>query len=94
MTLEEVKKEVKPVTPTKETKATPHVEVVPTKQQVTIPTDNQSPVANSSVSKGTTELPQTGEHASTNNLFTTGLLSILSGLFVAGFGLTSRKKKD
>ena len=89
-----MKKEVKPVTPTKETKVTPHVEVVPTKQQVTIPTDNQSPVANSSVSKGTTELPQTGEHASTNNLFTTGLLSILSGLFVAGFGLTSRKKKD
>ncbi|PLA76556.1 hypothetical protein CYR83_00835 [Ligilactobacillus agilis] len=89
-----MEKEVKPVTPTKETKATPHVEVVPTKQQVTIPTDNQSPVANSSVSKETTELPQTGEHASTNNLFTTGLLSILSGLFVAGFGLTSRKKKD
>ena len=89
-----MKQEAKPVTPTKETKATPHVEVVPTKHQVTIPTDNQSPVANSSVSKETTELPQTGEHASTNNLFTTGLLSILSGLFVAGFGLTSRKKKD
>ncbi|MBL1055199.1 G5 domain-containing protein [Ligilactobacillus agilis] len=89
-----MKQEAKPVTPTKETKATPHVEVVPTKHQVTIPTDNQSPVANSSVSRGTTELPQTGEHASTNNLFTTGLLSILSGLFVAGFGLTSRKKKD
>ena len=53
-----VKKEVKPVTSTKETKVTPHVEVVPAKQQATIPTDNRSTVTNSLVSKGTTELPQ------------------------------------